>query len=213
MVAAAVPAAEVEAALVAGAPRQRPAGGRPAVRRLHRGAGRGGAQVAGLHAALPRPGPDADRGGDHRRPGRRRGRGAPPGRRRTAQRLTAGPGARRCHDRATGSPRRAVDAGRAGCAPGHRRRPAAAGGQGGGPPPQAAGSSAAAGGQGSSAAAGRQQQRRRRRPRQQRRRRRPRQQRRRRRPRQPRCRPMSAGRTTSGCVRSWTRRRSTAGWW
>ena len=63
---------------------RRPAGVGPAVRRLHRPAGRRGPQVAGLRAALPRSRPHPDRGRDRRRPrrrGRRRGRS---GRRRPA---------------------------------------------------------------------------------------------------------------------------------
>ena len=84
---AAVPAAAVEAALVAGRGRGRAAGGRPAVRRLHRSAGRRGPQVAGVHAAVPRPRPHADRRGDHRGPGRGGRRGRPPRRRGPAQRV------------------------------------------------------------------------------------------------------------------------------
>ncbi len=45
-----------------------PARERPAVRRLHRSPGRGGPQVAGLYAALPRPGPHAHDGGGRRGP-------------------------------------------------------------------------------------------------------------------------------------------------
>ena len=81
---AAVPAAEVEAALVAGAP-EGTARGRAAVRRVHRRPGRRGPQVAGLHAQVPRPGPDAHRRRGHGGPRRGRGRGRPPGRRRPAQ--------------------------------------------------------------------------------------------------------------------------------
>ena len=59
--------------------------GRAPVRRLHRRPGRRGPQVAGVHAQVPRPGPDAHRGRGHRGPRRGRGRGHPPGRRRPAQ--------------------------------------------------------------------------------------------------------------------------------
>ena len=54
------------------------AGGGAAVRRLHRRAGRRGAALAGVRAAVPRPGPHADQRGGQRRPRRRgrRGRGA-----------------------------------------------------------------------------------------------------------------------------------------
>lgn len=62
-----VPAAEVQAALVAGAasaavPAGTPvaAGGRAAIRRLHRRAGRRRTAVAGVCAAVPGAGPDAD---------------------------------------------------------------------------------------------------------------------------------------------------------
>ncbi len=58
-----------------------------AVRRVHRSSGRRAAQVADLHAQVPRPRPDAHRGGDHRRPRRGRGRGTAPGRRGAARRL------------------------------------------------------------------------------------------------------------------------------
>ena len=81
---AAVPAAEVEAALVAGAPAGA-ARGRAAVRRVHRRPGRRGPQVPGLHAQVPRPGPDAHRRRDHGGPRRGRGRGRPPGRCRPAR--------------------------------------------------------------------------------------------------------------------------------
>ena len=72
-----VTAAEVEAALREGAGELPRVG--PALRRLHRRAGRRRPQVAGLRAALPRPGPDADRAGDRRRPRRRGGRWPPSG--------------------------------------------------------------------------------------------------------------------------------------
>ena len=64
-----VTAAQVEAALRGG--RRRAAGVDPALRRLHRRAGRRRAQVARLRAALPGARPDPDRGGGRCRPGRR----------------------------------------------------------------------------------------------------------------------------------------------
>ena len=110
-----VAAADVQAALVAGAASAADgacvaAGGRQAVRRLHRRAGRRRAQVAGLHAAVQGAGPDPDRrggGGRQGRGGRRRrgahgrraarrsgggiGRLANDGRRRVVTRPAAGP--------------------------------------------------------------------------------------------------------------------------
>ena len=70
------------------------AGGHRAVRRVHRRAGRRGPQVAELHAAVPRRGPDADRGGGQRGPGGGGRRGGPPHRRSAARRLGSGPSAR-----------------------------------------------------------------------------------------------------------------------
>ena len=97
IVADTVPAGDVAAALTAGAARGRGghrAGGPAAVRRLHRRPGRRGAQVPGLHPAVPGPGPHP-----HRRrgqPGPRGGgrRGRPPHRRRPPQ-LIARPSAPR----------------------------------------------------------------------------------------------------------------------
>ena len=85
---AAVPAAEVEAALVAGAPQDLLEDVR--LFDVYTGAQVGeDAQVPGLHAQVPCPRPDAHRGGDHGRPRRGRRRGQPPGRRRPARRLSA----------------------------------------------------------------------------------------------------------------------------
>ena len=76
--------------------RRRPAGGRAPVRRLRRRAGRRGQPVAGVHAALPRPGPHAHQRGGQRGPRRRGRRGGPAARRapalsrpRAAQRSSA----------------------------------------------------------------------------------------------------------------------------
>ena len=90
-----VPAAAVQAALVAGVRGSDYPGLLEDVRLfdVYTGeqAGRR-AQVAGVHAAVPRPGPHADRGGDDRGPGRRGGRGGPPGGRGAARPvLTAAP--------------------------------------------------------------------------------------------------------------------------
>ena len=61
---------------------RRPAGEHPALRRVHRPAGRRGQEVPRLRPALPCPGPHPHRGRDRRRAYRRRGRGRRRGRRR-----------------------------------------------------------------------------------------------------------------------------------
>jgi phenylalanyl-tRNA synthetase beta chain len=83
----------IETAAVARGPvqaRGRAARGGAAVRRLHRPAGGRGKQVAGLHAAVPGTGPDADGRGGDRGAGRGGRRGRPAYRRRAARQLLTG---------------------------------------------------------------------------------------------------------------------------